>query len=122
MVGVPTLQLVLFGFAINMDVRNVPTAVLDRAHSALSRRILGELAATQTFRLDRSVRDEGEALRLLETSAVGAVVVIPADFDRRFYRGRGAQISILADATDPTVATAVALAGQGFGQSLAALP
>ena len=119
-VGVPTLQLVLFGFAINMDVRNVPTAVLDRAHTALSRRILGELAATQTFRLDRSVRDEGEALRLLETSVVGAVVVIPADFDRRFYRGRGAQISILADASDPTVATAVALAGQGFGQSLAA--
>jgi ABC-2 type transport system permease protein len=119
-VGVPTLQLVLFGFAINMDVRNVPTAVLDRSHSALSRRVLGELAATQTFRLERAVRDEAEALRLLETSRVGAVVVIPPDFDRHFHRGRGAQISILTDATDPTVASAVALAGQGFGQSLAA--
>jgi ABC-2 type transport system permease protein len=118
--GIPTLQLVLFGFAINMDVRHVPTAVLDRAHSALSRQILGELAATQTFRLDRAVRDEAEALRLLETSEVGAVVVIPPDFDRHFYRGRGAQISILADATDPTVASAVALAGQGFGRDLAA--
>ncbi len=118
--GVPTLQLVLFGFAINMDVRNVPTAVLDRSHSALSRRILGELAATQTFRLERSVGDEAEALRLLEASEVGAVVVIPPDFDRHFYRGRGAQISILADATDPTVASAVTLAGQGFGLDLAA--
>jgi ABC-2 type transport system permease protein len=118
--GVPTLQLVLFGFAINMDVRNVPTAVLDRSHTALSRRILGELAATQTFRLERAVDDEAEALLLLETSQVGAVVVIPPDLDRRFYRGRGAQISILADATDPTVASAVALAGQGFGRDLAA--
>jgi ABC-2 type transport system permease protein len=118
-VGVPTLQLVLFGFAINMDVRKVPTAVLDRSHTALSRRILGELAATQTFRIDRSARDEADALRLLETSQVGAVVVIPPDFDRHFYRGRGAQISILADATDPTVASAVALAGQGFGRDLA---
>ena len=118
-VGIPTLQLVLFGFAINMDVRNVPTAVLDRSHTALSRRILGELASTQTFRLDRAVRDEAEALRLLETSRVGAVVVIPADFARHFYRGRGAQISILADASDPTVASAVALAGQGFGRDLA---
>jgi len=118
--GIPTLQLVLFGFAINMDVRNVPTAVLDHSRTALSRRLLGELAATQTFRLERTVDDEAEALRLLETSEVGAVVVIPADFDRHFYRGRGAQISILADATDPTVASAVALAGQGFGQSLAA--
>ncbi len=119
-VGIPTLQLVLFGFAINMDVRNVPTAVLDRSHTALSRRILGELAATQTFRLDRVVDDEAEALRLLETSQVGAVVVIPPDFDRHFYRGRGAQISILTDASDPTVASAVAFAGQGFGRDLAA--
>jgi len=118
--GVPALQLVLFGFAINMDVRNVPTAVLDRSQSALSRRILGELAATQTFRLERSVQDEREAIRLLETSEVGAVVVIPADFDRHFYRGRGAQISIMADASDPTVAAAVGLAGQGFGRDLAA--
>jgi ABC-2 type transport system permease protein len=118
--GVPALQLVLFGFAINMDVRHVPTAVLDRAQTALSRRLLGELAATQTFRLVRSVGDEREAIRLLETSQVGAVVVIPADFDRHFYRGRGAQISIMADASDPTVAAAVGLSGQGFGRDLAA--
>ena len=119
-VGVPTLQLVLFGYAINMDVRNVPTAVLDRSQSALSRRLVGEIAATQTFRITTSVRDEHEAIRLLETSQVGAVIVIPADFDRHFLRGRGAQISILADASDPTVAGAVALAGQGFGRDLAA--
>jgi ABC-2 type transport system permease protein len=119
-IGVPTLQLVLFGYAINLDVRDVPTAVLDRSRSALSRRLLGELAATQTFRLERRVAHEAEALRLLETSEVGAVVVIPPDLERDFYRGRGAQISILADASDPTVASAVALAGQGFGRDLAA--
>jgi ABC-2 type transport system permease protein len=118
--GVPALQLILFGFAINMDVRHVPTAVLDRAQSALSRRLLGGLEATQTFRLVRGVRDEREAIRLLETSQVGAVIVIPADFDRHFYRGRGAQISIMADASDPTVASAVGLSGQGFGRDLAA--
>jgi ABC-2 type transport system permease protein len=119
-VGIPSLQLVLFGFAINMDVRNVPTAVLDRSQSALSRKFVGELGATQTFRIDRQVRDEPEAIRLLERSEVGAVVIIPPDFDRNLYRGRGAQVSILADASDPTVANAVTLAGQGFGQELAA--
>ena len=118
--GIPALQLVLFGFAINMDVRGVPTAVLDHSHSAISRRLVGELAATQTFRIDRSIEEESEGFRLLATSQVGAVVVIPSDFARRFYRGRGAQISILADASDPTVASAVALSGQGFGQDLAA--
>jgi ABC-2 type transport system permease protein len=119
-VGIPSLQLVLFGFAINMDVRNVPTAVLDRSKSALSRKFVGELAATQTFRIERQVLDEREAIRLLERSEVGAVVMIPSDFDRNLYRGRGAQVSILADASDPTVANAVTLAGQGFGHELAA--
>jgi ABC-2 type transport system permease protein len=118
--GIPSLQLVLFGYAINMDVRNVPTAVLDRSQSALSRRVVGELAATQTFRIERDVRRESEAIRLLETSQVGAVVIIPPDFERHFLRGRGAQVSILADASDPTVASAVTLAGQGFGRALAA--
>ncbi|MDJ0846964.1 MAG: ABC transporter permease [Myxococcota bacterium] len=119
-VGIPSLQLVLFGFAINMDVRNVPTAVLDRSQSALSRKFVGELGATQTFRVERQVRDEKQAIRLLERSEVGAVVIIPPDFDRNLYRGRGAQVSILADASDPTVANAVALAGEGFGRELAA--
>jgi ABC-2 type transport system permease protein len=119
-VGIPTLQLVLFGYAINMDVRNVPTAVLDRCQCALSRKVIGELAATQTFRLQLAVRDEKEAIRLLERSDIGAVVIVPPDFERDLYRGHGAEISIMADASDPTVSSAVALAGQGFERSLAA--
>jgi ABC-2 type transport system permease protein len=119
-VGIPSLQLVLFGYAINLDIRNIPTAVLDRSASAFSRKLVGELEATQTFRIERPVHDENEAVRLLEASQVGAVVVIPPDLDRRVQRGRGAEISILADASNPTVANAVMLAGQGFAQSLVA--
>jgi ABC-2 type transport system permease protein len=117
--GIPTLQLVLFGYAINLDVRNVPTAVLDRSHSALSRRFLGELEATQTFRIRTQVRSEAEARHLLEGSEVGAVVVIPPDFDRRIERGRGAEISILVDASNPTTAAAATLGGEGLGRALA---
>ena len=119
-VGIPSLQLVLFGYAINLDVRHIPTAVLDRSGSALSRQMLGELEATQTFRFVAQVSNEPEAIRLLESSEVGAVVMVPPDFDRRLLRGRGAEISILADASNPTVASAVALTGQGLGQHLAA--
>jgi ABC-2 type transport system permease protein len=118
-VGIPSLQLVLFGYAINLDVRHVPTAVLDRARSPLSRQLLGELEATQTFRITRAVSDEATALRLLEGNEVGAVVLIPPELDRRLRRGRGAEISILADASNPTVASAVAAAGQGFERWLA---
>jgi ABC-2 type transport system permease protein len=118
-VGIPSLQLVLFGYAINLDVRRVPTAVLDRADSSLSRRLVGELEATQTFRMTRAIGAEAEAFRLLERSEVGAVVLIPPDLSRRLYRGRGAELSILADASNPTVASAIALAGEGFGRTLA---
>jgi ABC-2 type transport system permease protein len=117
-VGIPSLQLILFGYAINLDVRHVPTAVLDRAQTAFSRRVVAELEATQTFRMTRDVADEAAAFRLLQTNEVGAVVLIPPDFDRRLQRGRGAEISILADGSNPTVASAVAAAGQGFERRL----
>jgi ABC-2 type transport system permease protein len=118
-VGIPTIQIILFGYAINLDVRHIPTAVLDRSDSTLSRKLIGELEATQTFDLQAHIRSEAEAIRLLESSQVGAVVIIPPDLDRYLYRGRGAEISILADASNPTVAAAVASAGNGVGRALA---
>ena len=82
-VGIPSLQLILFGYAINLDVRHVPTAVLDQDRSSLSRRVVGELEATQTFRVTRDVADPEAAFRLLRADDVGAVVVVPPDFERR---------------------------------------
>ena len=119
-IGIPSLQLLLFGYAINLDVRHVPTAIVDHAQSALSRQLVGELAATSTFDPVAAPASEAEALRMLGASKVGAVVVIPPDLDRRLYRGRGAEISILADASNPTVAAAVTAAGEGLGAYLAA--
>jgi ABC-2 type transport system permease protein len=119
-VGIPALQLVLFGYAVNLDVRNIATAVFDGAHSQRSRKLVGELQATQTFRVTRDVASVEEGVHLLEASRVGAVVVIPPDLDRRLERGRGAEISILADASNPTIAAAVAASGDGLGAVLAA--
>ena len=59
-------------------------------------------------------------MRMLGAARSGAAVVIPPDLDRRLRRGRGAEISIWADASNPTVAAAVTLAGQGLGQTLSA--
>jgi ABC-2 type transport system permease protein len=118
-VGIPSLQLLLFGYAINLDVRHVPTAILDRAGTALSRHLVAELAATQTFDFRRVVRSEPEAFQLLEEGTVGAVVVVPPDLDRHLLRGRGAELSILVDASNPTVASAVTLTAQGYAADLA---
>ncbi len=119
-VGIPAIQLMLFGYAINLDVRGVSTAVLDRSRSALSRKLLGEIEATQTFHIRAHAGSEAELVHMLERSEIGAAVVIPPDLDRRLLRGRGAEISILADASNPTVAAAVTLAGEGLGRTLSA--
>ncbi len=106
-VGVPAVQLLLFGYAINQDVRQVPTAVVDPANSHVTRRLIGQLEATQTFRVTARPASETRARQLLRQGEVQVVVVVPADFTRAWYRGRGAEVSVLVDATDPILARAV---------------
>ncbi len=113
-VGIPALQLVLFGYAIDLDVRHVPTGVIDRSNTTLSRRLVERMEATQTFRVLRRLDDERAAMALLESSELGAVVVIPPDYGRLRGRGRGAEISVLADASNPSVASAVSRASEGL--------
>lgn len=110
----PTAQLVLFGYAINQDVRDVPTALVDQSDTALSRQIVGQLEATQGIEIVERTRDEDYARSLLRRGAVRVVLVVPPDFTRSYYRGRGAQISVLVDATDPTRARAVGAAAEGL--------
>lgn len=117
-VGVPAIQLLLFGYAINQDVRNVPTAVVDHADSAVSRQIVERLIATQTFTVVARPVSEAEGRRLVEGGEISALVVVPPDFTRAYYRGRGAQISVLVDATDPTMARAVRASVNGLMERL----
>jgi len=117
-VGIPAMQLVLFGYAINLDVRHIPIGILDRSNTALSRQLADRFEQTQTFRIVRAVSDEREGIRLLEGSELGAVVVIPAEFGRRRARGRGAEVSVLADASNPSVASAVSRTARGLEQWL----
>ncbi len=113
-VGVPIVQLLLFGYAINQDIRRVPTAVIDQAQTETSRRLVGQLEATQTFDVVRRAGSEYEGRTLLAAGDVQAVVMIPAEFTRNYFRGRGAEVSILVDATDPTLARAVQASINGF--------
>jgi len=106
-VGVPIVQLALFGYAINQDVRHAETAVVDLSNTVASRTLAGELEATQTFDVVARPATEDLARDLLRRGDVRVAVVIPSGFTRDAYRGRGAEVSILVDATDPTLARAV---------------
>jgi ABC-2 type transport system permease protein len=117
-VGVPIVQLLLFGYAINQDVRWVETAVVDQSRSQESRRLVGQLGATQTFDVTRHEVSEAAARELLVAGEVKAVVVIPPEFARNALRGRGARASFLVDATDPTLARAVVASVNGLEEHL----
>lgn len=117
-VGVPLVQLLLFGYAINQDVRHVATAVVDHSASNLSRRVVGQLVATQTFDIEARPGSRQQALAMLEAGEVDVAIVVPTDFDRAHYRGRGAQISMLVNATDPVLARAVRASANGLVERL----
>jgi len=113
-VGIPTMQLLLFGYAINMDIRHLPAAVLDQARTAQSRQIIAELAQTQVLDFEYRLRTPQDVDALLRTGDISAALVIPPDFERRLIEQDRAPLQIVVDGSDQTVQQAV--------RQLAALP
>ncbi|MBP2294175.1 ABC transporter permease [Azospirillum rugosum] len=109
MVGVPILQLILFGFAINSDPKHLPTAVLSADNSPFSRTLVAAMANSGYFDVTRAVAGEAELGRLLAEGTVQFAVTIPAEFSRDLQRGARPVLLVEADATDPA-ATSNALA------------
>jgi ABC-2 type transport system permease protein len=111
-ITIPIMQLVLFGYAINMTPRGLPTAVLVQEHSDVGRSVLKALENTKYFKITHQVRDEAEFDRLLASGEVLFAVEIPRGFERAVRRGERPAILVAADATDP-VATSSALGALG---------
>jgi ABC-2 type transport system permease protein len=109
MVGIPLLQLVLFGYAINSDPKHLPTAVLLADHGPQGRTVLNAIRYSGYFDFVRQVASETEAREVLARGEVQFVVNIPENFSRDLWRGDRPAILVEADATDPA-ATGNALA------------
>ena len=112
MIGIPIIQLVLFGFAVNADPKQLPTAVIAGEASPFSRSLLHAIENSGYFKIDRRAKNEADANGLLARGDVQFVVTIPTDFSRKLMRGEKPAILVEADATDP-VATGNALAALG---------
>ncbi|MDQ1921326.1 ABC transporter permease [Massilia pseudoviolaceinigra] len=100
-IGIPIVQLLLFGFAINVDPRNLPTAVVDLNQSEFSRSFVAGMEKTRYFSIDRNIAGEAQADAALAAGKVQFVVSIPPDFSRKLMRGERPALLIQADATDP---------------------
>jgi len=109
MVGIPILQLTLFGYAINSDPKHLPTALRLADEGPFARTLVAEMRNSDYFRLVRVTDSEAEVERLLRLGNVQFVVNIPEDFTRKILRGERPTVLVEADATDPA-ATGPAIA------------
>ncbi len=108
-VGIPIIQLLLFGYAINSDPKHLPTAVQIRDPSPYARSLVAALANSGYFDIVRHVRSEAEGEAALDQGKVMFVLTIPDDFSRKLLRGEHPDVLMEVDASDP-VATGNAVA------------
>lgn len=115
-VGVPVMQLVLFGYAINTDPKGLPTVLVAAEPSPMARSLASALHNSGYFRLvqgaDAAPLGEAEAAAMVESGAAQFMVVIPPGFERAVVRGEKPAVLVSVDATDPAAS----------GNALAALP
>lgn len=105
MLGVPLIQLLLFGYAINPDPKQLPAALVAVSQDHYTRAVVSALEATGYYRFDHVVASAAEAKSLIAAGTVAFVVTIPSDLARRIDRGDRPRILIEADATDPSASS-----------------
>ena len=112
--GIPLLELVLFGYAINMDVRGIEAAVLDQANTAQSREAVAEIASSQVLDIQYHLHDPQQLDSLLRQGKISAVLVVPRDFEARLQRQDRPPLQLVVDGSDQSV--------QASARQLAAYP
>ena len=122
----PVAMLLVLGYAITNDVRNIPLAVLDRDQSSQSRALLAAYKAADYFTLDYFITSEDEMLYLIESNKARAAIIIPPDYGKQLISGRSAQVAFIIDGSDPNIAntalSAAVLIGQAQSTEIAASP
>jgi ABC-2 type transport system permease protein len=124
MIGLPAIQLLLFGFAIRTDVRHLPTVVLDESRTMESRALVDAVRNTGNFDIVGSVPDRDALRHRIERGEASAAIVIPPDYQTDIKRRRTAQAQVIVDAADP-LASSAAIAGAtlaGQARSVALTP
>ncbi|MBF8291409.1 MAG: transport system permease protein [Steroidobacteraceae bacterium] len=102
-IGVPVIQMLLFGYAINFDVRDVDAAVLDQSRTSLSRQLVGDLQATQVLRVVHEAGSERELQKLMQRGDARVGIVIAADLERRLFEGDRSAVQLLVDGSQPSL-------------------
>lgn len=118
MVGIPLIQLTLFGFAINSDPRHLPTAIRVADQGPFARSLVSALRQSDYFQITHEAATEAAAAELLQRGDVQFVVNIPEDFGRRILRGERPVVLLEADASDPAASGPALAAARALASSV----
>ena len=103
----PIIQLIAYGYAINFDIKHVPTAVFDQSRSAESRHLISRFASSDYFAVKYFIHTEAELRRLIDENRVTMVLRIPYDFARQIKSSQSAPVQVIIDSTDSNAALIV---------------
>lgn len=104
LLGMPVVQIILFGFAISTEVKNVRVVVLDPSNDVMTRRIVDRIGASEYFRMERMIHSPEELEAIFREGDADLAIVFSTRFADGIY-SRDSQIQLVADATDPNMAT-----------------
>ncbi|WP_322933085.1 ABC transporter permease [Bacteroides sp. CG01] len=104
LLGMPVVQIILFGFAISTEVKNVRVVVLDPSNDMMTRRIVDRIGASEYFRMERMIHSPEELETIFREGDADLAIVFSTRFADGIYSG-DSQIQLVADATDPNMAT-----------------
>ena len=110
----PLIQLMIYGYAINMDVKHIATVVYDEDQTFLSRRLVDAFIQSSYFDIKQKVESTGALHHALDKGRVKAGLLIPPDFTRDLFAGRNAKLQLLIDGTDSTPAQVALSASQAI--------
>lgn len=105
--GLPIVQIVLFGFALSSEVKNIGISIMDNARDVQSGQIIDKIQSSSYFKVKEPVLNYAEIERRFKDGSIKCAVLFPANFGKDLYRTGGAQIQLIADASDPNTATIV---------------
>ena len=110
--GIPTMQIIIFGFLVQTQVRHLPTVVWDQSRTTASRELAQRLENTQNFTITGQVASSTELDQAIASGQAQAALVIPVEYAKDLKRGRTASAQLIIDAQDPMTATSAIAGGQ----------
>ncbi|GMN89203.1 ABC transporter permease [Francisella sciaenopsi] len=102
LIGIPLIQLILFGFAINLDPKHLSTAIVNNDHTIQTNYLISKINNTNYFNIKYQLQSRDEALKLMRQGKVQFIIDIPANFTKDIYANRSPEALIISDAASAT--------------------